>query len=182
MISFRHLSFIILIGLRCTTSDDRRVGRSVCISLKTIGNNEHKYQSIWRSFSFTMFSRNSFSIDRSKRSLSAENREINRTNCLSICWRISRTSRCRCSETIDRNKRCSVRFETSMDPLRFVFVSAGKSLNSFLCVVLSDMSHHYRINGSMIQQYTGKPVSIIGTVSKVRRSIDRWRIKIDPAE
>ncbi|CAF0823364.1 unnamed protein product [Adineta steineri] len=32
------------------------------------------------------------------------------------------------------------------------------------------MSHHYRINGSMIQQYSGKPVSIIGTVSKVHPS------------
>jgi hypothetical protein len=29
------------------------------------------------------------------------------------------------------------------------------------------MSHHYRINGSMIHQFTGKPVSLIGTVSKV---------------
>jgi hypothetical protein len=29
------------------------------------------------------------------------------------------------------------------------------------------MSHHYRINGSMIQQFAGKPVSLIGTVSKV---------------
>ncbi|CAF5101698.1 unnamed protein product, partial [Rotaria socialis] len=28
------------------------------------------------------------------------------------------------------------------------------------------MSHHYRINGSMLQQFSGKPVSIIGTVSK----------------
>lgn len=30
------------------------------------------------------------------------------------------------------------------------------------------MSHHYRINGSMIQQFSGKPVSIIGTVNKVK--------------
>lgn len=36
---------------------------------------------------------------------------------------------------------------------------------------VSDMSHHYRINGSMIQQFAGKPVSIIGTVSKVRNEI-----------
>jgi hypothetical protein len=33
------------------------------------------------------------------------------------------------------------------------------------------MSHHYRINGSMIQQFSGKPVSLIGTVSKVKMII-----------
>ncbi|CAF1623062.1 unnamed protein product [Adineta ricciae] len=32
------------------------------------------------------------------------------------------------------------------------------------------MTHHYRINGSMIQQFSGKPVSIIGTVSKIHPS------------
>ena len=32
------------------------------------------------------------------------------------------------------------------------------------------MSHHYRINGSMIQQFAGKSVSLIGTVSKVHPS------------
>ena len=34
------------------------------------------------------------------------------------------------------------------------------------------MSHHYRINGSMIQQFGGKPVSLIGTVSKVNTMIE----------
>lgn len=34
------------------------------------------------------------------------------------------------------------------------------------------MSHHYRINGSMIQQFNGKPVSIIGTVSKVKQKTE----------
>jgi len=33
------------------------------------------------------------------------------------------------------------------------------------------MSHHYRINGSMIQQFSGKPVSLIGIVSKVKKTI-----------
>jgi hypothetical protein len=33
------------------------------------------------------------------------------------------------------------------------------------------MSHYYRINGSMIEQFSGKPVSIIGTVTKVNEII-----------
>ncbi|CAF0911517.1 unnamed protein product [Rotaria sordida] len=32
------------------------------------------------------------------------------------------------------------------------------------------MSHHYRINGSMLQQFNEKPVSIIGTVTKIHPS------------
>ena len=44
----------------------------------------------------------------------------------------------------------------------------------FLVVVDSDMSHHYRINGSMIQQFAGKPVSLIGTVNKVKENSVRF--------